>query len=165
MWTTVNKWQQMEEIYNTTPFVTLKKEDISNDLHSVFQKASDLVAWSSSNLVAKHMLEKIEHYQKMLPHILALANSAIKHRHWTRLFVTVGQPYDEEPSFTLTQLKAYGVFNRNFFGGKNGKIIFFRCRHDSNHIYSCIGRICTGSSIGEYRTILVENFIWFGGVS
>jgi hypothetical protein len=103
----------MEEVYNTTPFVTLKKEDISNDLQNVYQKARDLVAWSPSNLVAKHMLEKIEHYQNMLPHILSLANTAIRHRHWAKLFVAVGQPYDDETVFTLAQLKSYGVFKRN----------------------------------------------------
>ena len=102
----------MEEVYNTTPFVTLKKEDISNDLQSVYQKAKDLVAWSPSNLVAKHMLEKIEHYQKMLPHILLLANTAIRHRHWAKLFAAVGQHYEDDTVFTLVQLKSYGAFNR-----------------------------------------------------
>jgi hypothetical protein len=57
-------------------------------------------------------MEKIEQYQKLLPNILALANPAIKPRHWSKLFEAVGQPYDEESVFTLAQLRKYGLLAR-----------------------------------------------------
>ena len=115
LWETVNKWQEIEELYNTTPFVTMKKEDIANDLESVWRKATDLVNWNPENLVAKSMLEKIEQYEKMLSHILSLANPAIHHRHWFKLFQAVGQHYDEDTIFTLSQMKLYGILSRKFF--------------------------------------------------
>ncbi len=60
------------------------------------------------------MLEKIEQYQKLLPHILLLANKAIQHRHWRKLFEAVGQPYEEDSLFTLTQLRQYGILGRTW---------------------------------------------------
>ncbi len=109
LWKAVNKWQQMEEIYNSMPFVSLKKEDIANDLSSIYDKSVEILRESVENMVAKTMMNKIEHYQKILPHILALANPAIKPRHWKKLFEAVNQPYDEETTFSLAQLKEYNI--------------------------------------------------------
>jgi dynein heavy chain len=72
-------------------------------------KAKELVNWSPGNMVAKTMLERIEQYQSLLSSILALANQAIQKRHWSKLFSSVGQPYDEEMVFTLAQLKQYNI--------------------------------------------------------
>jgi dynein heavy chain len=104
----------MEETYNTTPFVSLKKDDINQEVNAVFNKAAEILALkiagtNTENLVARNMMDKIENYQKILPHILALANPAIKPRHWTKLFEAVGQPYDEDTIFSLVQLREYGI--------------------------------------------------------
>ncbi|PRP89393.1 inner arm dynein, group 5 [Planoprotostelium fungivorum] len=111
LWSTVHKWQQMENIYATIPFTSLKKEDIANDLNSVYNKATGILNINSESQVARSMLDKIEQYQKILGHILALANPAIKTEHWAQLFSAVGQPYDKETTFTLTQLRDYNIIN------------------------------------------------------
>jgi hypothetical protein len=105
----------MEDAYNNTPFINLTKEDIANDLNSVYSKANEILTRSPQNLVAKTMIEKIEQYRKMLPFILKLANPSIKPRHWAKLFDAVKQPYDEESTFTLAELRQYNILNREFF--------------------------------------------------
>src|SRR5688572_14200393 len=98
-------------MFNTTPFVSLKKEDIANGIESIYSTAHELIAWNADNLVTRNMLDKLDYYKKILPNILALANPAIQHRHWSKLFYAVGQPYDEDTVFTLTQLRGYNIFS------------------------------------------------------
>src|SRR4029078_8476697 len=109
LWQAVHKWQQMEGMYNSIPFVHLKREAIERDLSSVHAKESEILVKNAKNAVAKHMMEKIEKYHKMLPLILALASPAIKPRHWSTLFEAVGQHYDEDTAFTLSQLREYNI--------------------------------------------------------
>lgn len=49
-----------------------------------------------------------------MPHILVLANPAIKARHWGRLFEAVNQHYEADTVFTLAQLKEYKILDRKY---------------------------------------------------
>lgn len=64
----------MEGMYNSTPFITLKREDIEKEISDIHSQASEILNKNTKNNVAKHMMEKIERYHKILPLILALAN-------------------------------------------------------------------------------------------
>eukprot|EP01105_Mastigella_eilhardi_P020684 TRINITY_DN4949_c0_g1_i1.p1 TRINITY_DN4949_c0_g1~~TRINITY_DN4949_c0_g1_i1.p1 ORF type:complete len:4263 (+),score=1213.53 TRINITY_DN4949_c0_g1_i1:1567-12789(+) len=110
LWSTADMCHALFETYNSTPFTSLKKEDIDTNLNAVVQQATNLLEEDHANPVANSLIKQVAQYIDILPMVLELANPAIKPRHWARLFEAVNQPYDEETVFTLHQLVEYKLF-------------------------------------------------------
>ena len=77
LWQAYDKWQTIEETYNTVPFVSLKAEDIANELGEILSKSFIMLDKSPQSPVARFVEEKINQHKKLLPYILALANPGI----------------------------------------------------------------------------------------
>jgi hypothetical protein len=65
LWETVDRWQQLMDTYNTMPFTSLNKADIARDIESVVAKASSLLANDPKNVVALHLMERVDQYKKI----------------------------------------------------------------------------------------------------
>ena len=65
LWETVDKWQKLVDSYNTMPFTSLNKADISRDIEGVVAKAATLLANDTKNVVALTLMERVDQYKRI----------------------------------------------------------------------------------------------------
>eukprot|EP00002_Diphylleia_rotans_P033820 TRINITY_DN7227_c0_g1_i1.p1 TRINITY_DN7227_c0_g1~~TRINITY_DN7227_c0_g1_i1.p1 ORF type:complete len:4130 (+),score=744.89 TRINITY_DN7227_c0_g1_i1:147-12536(+) len=113
LWSCVDEWQRATQMWDSTPFMQLKRNEIEMIVNQVSQRISSILADKPGNPVAQGIYTEVERYKSILPYILDLANPAMRPRHWKRLFAAVNEPYNQDETvFTLTTLLQNGILDQ-----------------------------------------------------
>ena len=112
LWDTVKEWQDLEQNWQTTPFLAIDAEEMSATVARVAKAVYALNKTLPENEVGPQLQLSIDKMKAKLPVITDLRNPALKARHWEKIDQVLGQDIPQDDSFTLELLDQLGAWDQ-----------------------------------------------------
>eukprot|EP01018_Ginkgo_biloba_P022956 Gb_30436 [translate_table: standard] len=109
VWKALHDWITLTEAWQTGQFTKLNGPEIITKTEEYAKEAYRMGKANKEDTVVFRLKDSIDDFKKVLPLIEELANEALKGRHWAQIFGLLGQSFNSETQFSITELIEFGI--------------------------------------------------------